>query len=85
MGCNALCGTGERERKVLCYGKSENGSVEIKDDSSCEKLAKPATTEECQAEKSCQVYDWVMTPWSKCDDPQDTACGESLKNINYFQ
>ena len=74
MGCSALCGKGERKRDVLCYGKSENGTLEVKDDSECVGVEKPESSEECDSGNPCDPSDWLVTPWSTCS-PLDMICG----------
>ena len=72
-GCSALCGEGIRQRKVTCFSKLANGTIEELNEEDCAE-EKPDEEESCQSETPCEATDWLVTEWSGCS--QDT-CGES--------
>ena len=70
-GCSALCGEGTRKRKVTCFSKLANGTIEELDDEDCAD-EKPAEEEPCFSDTPCEAADWLLTEWSGCDE----SCGK---------
>ena len=68
-----MCGEGIRQRKVTCFSKLANGTIEELSEEDCAE-EKPDEEETCQSETPCEATDWLVTEWSGCS--QDT-CGES--------
>jgi hypothetical protein len=63
--------------------------VKLEDDacSAVEGLTKLEEEEECTAEKVCETYDWITTPWVGCSDEGDNnespdACGLGISITN---
>ena len=80
-GCDALCGKGVRKRQVTCYEKNENGTIVKLEDDACtavEDLEEPEAEEECSAEKECETYDWITTPWVGCKDEGEGEASPSV-------
>ena len=44
--------------------------MKLEDDActAVEDLEEPEAEEECSAEKECETYDWITTPWVGCQD-----------------
>ena len=84
-----MCGKGVRNRLVTCYEKNENGTIAKLGDDECaavEGLTKPDEEEECKAEKECETYDWITTPWVGCSNDEDVegspaVCGIGIVTI----
>ena len=78
-----MCGKGVQKRLVTCYEKNENDTIVKLEDDECsavEGLTKPEEEKECMAEKVCETYDWITTPWVGCSDEEEdnaspAACG----------
>ena len=82
MGCSALCGKGVKKREVICYGKSTNGTIEVKDE--CGDLEEPPREEECDAGRPCEASDWLVTPWTGCEDPITCTGGIETTSTAFF-
>merc|ERR1712226_426775 len=86
-GCSALCGDGLRKRVVTCYEKNENDTIVKLEDEQCiavEDLIRPEDEEQCTADKKCETYNWITTPWAGCSDGEEgegspTVCGLDRK------
>ncbi|KAM3958095.1 LOW QUALITY PROTEIN: proteoglycan-like sulfated glycoprotein papilin [Aphomia sociella] len=63
--CDKLCGEGKQTRQVVCFQKSDNGRVEVMDDSKCEEK-KPEVEQTCILHP-CEGVDWVVSDWTGCD------------------
>ena len=82
-GCSALCGDGVRKRVVTCFEKNENDTIVKLEDEQCiavEDLIKPEDEEQCTADKKCETYNWITTPWAGCgegeeDEGSPAVCG----------
>ena len=72
-GCSTICGPGSRSRRVSCYRRTEEGIIELLEDSDCPG-SKPATEEDCSNEESCEPHDWVVSDKTDCSD----RCGATM-------
>lgn len=60
--CSLSCGRGTQQRRVRCQNLKSGKFVE---DDACLYQAKPADTQECNAQP-CASYSWHVTPWTNC-------------------
>lgn len=65
-GCSVICGDGIKTRDVTCYKKTEEGDIEILEDSEC-MGNKPAIEEPCTNETPCEPADWIISDFTECD------------------
>ncbi|KAE8296917.1 ADAMTS-like protein 3 [Larimichthys crocea] len=61
--CSASCGGGWKQRQVSCQQLDARGALRILTAASCERMSRPAETEQCTA-NNCPT--WVTSPWGKC-------------------
>ena len=89
-----MCGDGLRKRVVTCYEKNENDTIVKLEDEQCiavEDLIRPEDEEQCTADKKCETYNWITTPWAGCSDGEEgegspTVCGlGTIRNKNAFR
>ena len=69
-----MCGDGVRKRVVTCYEKNENDTIVKLEDEQCiavEDLMRPEDEEKCTADKKCETYNWITTPWAGCSDGEE--------------
>ncbi|CAK6972959.1 ADAMTS-like protein 1%2C partial [Scomber scombrus] len=61
--CSVSCGSGWKQRQVVCQQLDVRGAVNTVAAAACEKMRRPADTEQCTA-NNCP--NWVTSPWGKC-------------------
>ena len=80
---------------MTCYEKNENDTIVKLEDEQCiavEDLIRPEDEEQCTADKKCETYNWITTPWAGCSDGEEgegspTVCGLGMifsRNIFYM-
>ena len=79
-GCSQICGEGIRTREVTCYKKTEEGIIEVLEDSEC-LGSKPALEESCSNEASCEPHDWIVSDISPCESCGATHTAKVLQWI----
>ena len=82
-----MCGKGIKKRLVICYEKNENDTIVKLEDDACsavEGLTKPEEEEECTAEKVCETYNWITTPWVGCSNKGDIDEGPDACGLGIF-
>ncbi|KAM3625298.1 uncharacterized protein V6R79_009807 [Siganus canaliculatus] len=61
--CSASCGGGWKQRQVSCQQLDAGGTVRTLTAAACERMSRPADTEQCTA-NNCPT--WITSPWGKC-------------------
>uniref|UniRef100_A0A3P8VIL7 ADAMTS-like 3 n=1 Tax=Cynoglossus semilaevis TaxID=244447 RepID=A0A3P8VIL7_CYNSE len=61
--CSTSCGSGWKQRQVSCQQLDARGAEKNLTAASCERMSRPADTEQCSA-NNCPS--WVISPWGKC-------------------
>ncbi|XP_062579392.1 thrombospondin type-1 domain-containing protein 4-like isoform X1 [Saccostrea cucullata] len=72
--CSSTCGSGKKERSVICVKKLDKKLFTIVGKENCRGRDKPKTEAPCEQLPPCQPS-WFMTPWSKCS----ASCGTGTK------
>ncbi|XP_008288512.1 ADAMTS-like protein 3 [Stegastes partitus] len=61
--CSVSCGSGWKHRQVSCQQLDARGVVRTLEADACERMSRPADTEQCTA-NNCPI--WVTSAWGKC-------------------
>ncbi|KAM9366905.1 ADAMTS-like protein 3 [Symphorus nematophorus] len=61
--CSVSCGGGWKQRQVSCQQLDARGAVRTLTAAACERMSRPADTEQCTA-NNCPI--WITSPWGKC-------------------
>nr|XP_042905073.1 papilin [Parasteatoda tepidariorum] len=61
--CDKICGSGNQTRKVECFSKEDNKTV---DSSQCDDERKPSSHQSCTL-GPCEGVEWIVSDWSGCD------------------
>uniref|UniRef100_A0AAQ5ZAY1 Ig-like domain-containing protein n=1 Tax=Amphiprion ocellaris TaxID=80972 RepID=A0AAQ5ZAY1_AMPOC len=77
--CSVSCGGGWKQRQVSCEHLDARGAVRTLEEGACERMSRPANTEQCTA-NNCPI--WVTSAWGKCSgmcaDPTTTVQKRSV-------
>ncbi|TKS69437.1 ADAMTS-like protein 3 [Collichthys lucidus] len=79
--CSASCGGGWKQRQVSCQQLDARGALRMLTAASCERMSRPAETEQCTA-NNCPT--WVTGPWGKWRPgawrPCTVVCGSGFQS-----